>query len=262
MFRRLQTYRLITVLALAAILAGCMGPSPEEKEKVQLMFEDLRNDRIESALARMPDFRDTPDARSKLAGLASLIPSELPQSEKTISWSRDEAPEGKAITITDELTYPDKVLLRRTVIGQPKGKEARIVGFHINVPSPAALEQGRFALPGKSAMHYLFLAAGILIPLVIIVTLVVLFRTKGLRRKWLWAIFIALGLGKFSINWATGAIGMQFISFSILGAGITKLGSSVDPWVISLGIPMGALVFLAFRHFRRPPQPEPPPAVS
>lgn len=260
MFRILFACRLIKAFTLVAILTGCMAPSPEEQDQIRLMFEDLRNDRIDSALARMPDFRDSSNAHGKMVALAKLIPPEMPQSEKTILWTRDEAPEGAAITITDELTYTDRVLLRKVVIGQPKGEEARIVGFHITTLSPAALEQGHFTLSGKSTVHYLFLAAAVLIPLVIIGALVLLFRTKGLRRKWLWAIFVAVGLGKLSINWATGAISMQLVSFSILGAGFTKLGSVVEPWYISLGVPAGALVFLAFRHFRDPPQPEPPPA--
>jgi hypothetical protein len=81
---------------------------------------------------------------------------------------------------------------------------------------------------------------------------VVCARTRLAKRKWLWLVFVALGVVQFQFNWTTGAWGIQPLAFLLLGAGYTQAGP-VAPLVFTLAFPLGALVFLARRKALRVP---------
>jgi hypothetical protein len=98
-----------------------------------------------------------------------------------------------------------------------------------------------FTLKDKSFVHYIFMLFAVLIPIFIFVTLAFAIRTK-LTKKWLWIIGILLGFVKFSLNWTTGQVGFQLISFQILGAGFSKQGL-VAPWTLSFTLPIVAVIF-------------------
>ncbi len=112
-----------------------------------------------------------------------------------------------------------------------------------------------FSLKGKSFKHYLILLLTVLVPAFILATLVKCIRTKGLRHKWLWIIFILFGVYGISFNWYTGNLGWSFISKTsnsgyhieiinliLFGVGITKAGP-LAPWIFEIGFPLGAVLF-------------------
>lgn len=98
-----------------------------------------------------------------------------------------------------------------------------------------------FTLTDKSVVHYIFILFTVLIPIFILVTLFFAIRSK-LTKKWLWIIGILVGFVKFSLNWTTGQVGFQLISFQILGAGFLKQGL-VAPWTLSFTLPIVAVIF-------------------
>lgn len=121
-------------------------------------------------------------------------------------------------------------------------------GDHITAanfqPLPDSLQAlNRFTFQNKSAIHYLFLVACILIPLFIMATIVVCFRSR-VRRRWFWIIFIVFGITRFQLNWTTGQTAIQTTSISLLGGSFFR-ASCYAPIVFSFGIPAGAIIFLA-----------------
>jgi hypothetical protein len=140
-------------------------------------------------------------------------------------------------------TYPGPkwVVASASLSGEPG--EFRIVAFNVE-PLPAPLsELNAFTLKGKSAAHYIFLLLPAADCVISIYAFVRCLRTKRLRRKWLWALFTLVGVVAFSINWTSGAVYVEPLRFSILGAGYMRNGW-LGPWVISFYIPVGALAFL------------------
>lgn len=91
----------------------------------------------------------------------------------------------------------------------------------------------------------------------IIGTLIACGRDRHIpRRKWLWMVFIAFGLWGVTLNWTTGDISPNFIDlnpqtgsfnlsllkFQLLGTEFGKSGVYA-PWLISMGLPGGALLY-------------------
>jgi hypothetical protein len=64
------------------------------------------------------------------------------------------------------------------------------------------------------------------------------------RRKWLWIIFILIGFGKLSLNWTTGQILFNPLSFyvQLFSVAVIKHGPYA-PWIFSISIPLGAIIF-------------------
>ncbi|PZR72411.1 MAG: hypothetical protein DLM52_12960 [Chthoniobacterales bacterium] len=133
-------------------------------------------------------------------------------------------------------------------------------------PLPASLEVlNRFTFKGKAWIYYLFFAACLLVPLFIIAVLVLCIRSR-VRRRWAWIIFILIGFTQFQLNWSTGEWSFRPASFLLLGGSGFRNGL-YGPWIISFGLPAGAIIFMLLRHRLRrkgepPPLPPPLPAHS
>lgn len=126
--------------------------------------------------------------------------------------------------------------LRRTNNGY------EVIGLHVYQENASQKEINAFTLYGKSPTHYLVLAAAIIVPLFILLTLIVCAKTPIPRRKWLWVIFILFGVGWIQINWTTGQSMIKIFAIQLFGA--SAMASSPDaPWIISASIPLGAMLF-------------------
>jgi hypothetical protein len=103
-----------------------------------------------------------------------------------------------------------------------------------------------FTFAGKGALHYLILGAALLTTLFTIASFVACVRTPGIRRKWLWAIFTAVGVTGVTLNWTTGTIGFQPVSIHLFGAAASAT-SPYSPWFVTASFPLGAVLFLVKR---------------
>lgn len=174
----------------------------------------------------------------------------------------------RTVNLTYQLQFPDAWVLAEVVLISA-GEGTRVSGVHFQ-PLPDSLEiLNRFTFNGKGALHYVFFAACILIPLFMLFTAAICMRSR-VRRRWLWIIFILIGLVQFQFNWSTEALNVQPIAVSLLGAGYWRQGLYA-PWILKFAIPIGAIVFWILRsRLRRqgdppslptpprPPSPAPP----
>ena len=78
-----------------------------------------------------------------------------------------------------------------------------------------------------------------------IATAVLVARTP-MPRRWLWAVFALFGVGGFSMNWTTGAVRPDLLSFQLIGS-ILRVGLA-GPWFISVSFPLGAILALRKRQ--------------
>lgn len=67
-----------------------------------------------------------------------------------------------------------------------------------------------------------------------------------MRRRWLWAVFALFGVGSFAMNWTTGAVTSDLLSFQLIGS-IQRVGLA-GPWFISISFPLGAILALRKRQ--------------
>ena len=240
------------VLCVVLLLAGCdqqawldrFAPKEEVEFARQFLTHFASRDftAIEQQLDPSILNRDT---RLKLEQVADQFPAYKPTAMETVGAETHTNQKLVTYKLTFQYQYPAKWLLAHVVLERTDGK-LWVAGVHVT-PLPGPLQEiNRFTFTGKGVLHYIVFALAVAIPLVVVTTLVVCTRTPIPRRKWLWYLFIALGVVQFSLNWTDGAWGVQPLSFMLLGAGFTKAGP-VAPWIFTVAFPLGAVVFL----FRR-----------
>jgi hypothetical protein len=71
-------------------------------------------------------------------------------------------------------------------------------------------------------------------------------------RKWLWVLFILLGLGKLAVNWSTGEWQVMPLAVQVFSASI--FSSPYSPWILAVSFPLGAIVFLFRRRELQVPE--------
>jgi len=91
-------------------------------------------------------------------------------------------------------------------------------------------------------LQYAVLTIAIIDVLLIFVTLAVCIITPISKKKWLWIVFILVGVGSVSVNWTNGKYAIQVLSIYLFGASAAATGPDA-PWIITATIPLGAIVF-------------------
>jgi hypothetical protein len=248
--------RLIALIVLpVALLLGCdqeammekFTPKEEAayaKEVIgKLVAKDFAG--VEAALA--PRLQSA-QLRAQLEEMARLVPAGQAKSVRTVGAHTMTTSSHTTFDLTFEYEYPEVWVVANAVVERRDGKVV-VQGLHFTPNKQSLEEMNRFTFAGKGALHYIVFALAVAIPLLVLYAFVACVRTKPLSRKWLWLLFIAVGLVQFRFNWSTGAWGVQPISFALFGAGFAKQGP-VAPLVFTLAFPLGAVLFLA-KH-RRP----------
>jgi len=238
------------VLSTAVLLFGCdqqgtfdkMVPQEEASAAKQLIAKVAARE-FTAVEAQLAANLRTPEIRAKLEGLSRAVPAGEPSTIQAVGAYTMHSTSGTTYDLTFEYRYPDSWLLANVVLERTEGK-LTVQGLHLT-PRTVSLEaENGFTFQGKGALHYLVFALTVAIPVFIVYVLVVCAKTKIPKRKWLWLLFVAIGLVQFQFNWATGAWGLNPISFSLLGAGFVKAGP-VAPCIFTVAFPLGAILFLA-----------------
>lgn len=253
--RRLSLIPILAILIAFITLSGCDQAAMMDKtaptenvEAAKRYIALLRNHQYDLIEKDLDPSIKPANIEEILAGMAAMIPPQEPIAVKVVgvqtftATTNDET--STTTNITFEYEFSDRWLLAN-VATQKTETGFSIVGFRIN-PMPDSLENtNRFTLSGKEPLHYLVLTLAIIIPIFIIYALVLCVRTKMEKRKWLWILFIIIGIGQFTINWATGQWTLSPFSIQIMGTG--AFAPLFGPWILTVSVPIGAIVFLLRR---------------
>jgi hypothetical protein len=123
-----------------------------------------------------------------------------------------------------------------------------VLGFQItwfnDFESMAAFN--RFTFAGRSWRDWSALLLSILIPIFIIATTAICaFSSVG--RKWLWIVFILIGIVQFRYDWTHALVDVKPLSLLLLGTGYQR-ENIYSPLILQWAIPVGAFIFLICRR--------------
>ena len=240
--------RLLVFLGASLLLASCQvtTPDPATYQAAHSAFDELRRGDFATLNRQLAPNLKMADAPAKLTQLRQIIPMEPIRSRRAVGSRLLLHPGGEdAVDITEEYDFGDRKLLWNTHLHRGSVADPwEVQGFQATNSTVKELAANNFTLRGKTPAQYLFLMATVLSPVLMIMALARVIRTKGLRRKWLWGIAAFLGLFSFQMNWATGQIFATWGTVQLLGAGATRGDSAFAAWVLTMTIPIGALLIL------------------
>ena len=242
------------VVLVALLVVGCDQQRvmekhvPEEESAfAKGVLEDIRLGEFGAVEAVFDPAWVGDDFSSQMANVSGYFPEGEPVgAPDTVGFQWHRLGDHTQYILRYEYEFPDAWVLGTVMLKRdPSGL---VVGGVFVEPREASLaEVHAFSFEGKGLVPVLFLGLVVAVPLFILYALVRVFRAPGLgKRKYLWAPFVLVGFMQVTLNWSTGYIHFNPLSFQLFGAGFLA-GGATGPWVFIVSIPVGAILFL-FKH--------------
>jgi len=248
--------RRFAAIAVVAATVACF-PAPEEveqlvpdapREAARALLVDLEAGDMEAILASLHPDTDPEPAREGLRAITEVISASSSFTATFGTWQWRQVDAVGVHELAYELTLDEGFVLLVAAFREHEGVQ-RLYGLRFDRLPESLVEVHRFGLEGRSAVHYVVLAAAVAVPLLCVTTLVLCWRRRP-RFRWLWMPFIAVTFPVLILNWTTGELSLQLVGFNLLGASFFRT-SVLDPVFVQVGIPIGALAFLILRPERR-----------
>ncbi|MDE1896172.1 MAG: hypothetical protein KGH91_03750 [Rhodospirillales bacterium] len=217
--------------------------SPQDQATARHYLDDLRARNISPVKAAIDPSLLTSSTESNLDNLSLKIPTQEPTSVKIVGAHFYGDANKKVISTTWEYQFGDKWLIADITIQDKAGTET-IVGLHVIPLTQSLEEQNRFSLHNAGIGRYALLIAMALVVAITLIALIRCIRTQNLRRKWFWIIFILFGFTGITLNWTTGRWFFTPIYLQLFSAGAKA--QFFGPWILTLSVPVGAIVFLVY----------------
>jgi len=229
--------------------------SPEDEQAARHYVDLLRQHDFAAIQKETDPALANTDLGATLAMMAEQFPDEEPKSVRILRARLAQNGEVTRNDITFEYLFPSAPVLV-TVALQKRGEVRTLAAFSA-LRVPEALND--FTLKGRTALQYSILMLAVLIPLFTLYALIVCLRTPMPGRtpqhrlwiRWGWVIVIVFSVGRFTIDWMTGVWVLQPFSLLLFGTGAARSLGGYGPWAISVGLPIGAFVFLIWHRRTR-----------
>ncbi|WP_342617096.1 hypothetical protein [Rhodoferax sp. GW822-FHT02A01] len=233
-----------SMLSLADLMGSSFVPK-EESTFAKEFFQKIQSKDFESVKSQIDPALASQVPDEKLIEIAGYFPSGNLLSTELIGSQVNVVNSNWQGNFTFEYHFEHGWVVSNVVLTRVNGK-LLVMGFHVYQTQASQKEINKFSLAGKSPLQYSVFAFVILTPLFILVTLITSIRTPIPKRKWLWILFILGGIGTISVNWTTGDFGFQVVQYQLFGAGAFAAGEYA-PWVLTVGLPIGAIAFWFMR---------------
>src|SRR5262245_8495403 len=260
-----QTRPFLAALITLMLFTGC---SPDAAlntypEFGKSLVAELQARNFEAVEAKLDLALKRTTTRAKLLEMAQVLPATAPTSVRVaqlhvMSTWQLAGSEPRRVWLALQYQFTDTWVLATFVWRENERGFQAIDGFQIT-PLPASLETiNRFTLVDKGLTHHVVLGLAVALPLFTVFGLVLCLTTSmPWRRKTLWALAILFGVTVLRFNWTNGVVvDWQPLSFQLFSAGYAH--PELGPPMISLALPLGAIIFLS-RHgwtrFAGDPQP-------
>lgn len=245
------SFRLLAMACLP-LLAACSKQdaiqlfAPAEDQAIAREYiDDLRRGDLLPIERDLDPSLARGDVHSTLVRMAAQLPQEAPRSVKVVGAQVLRRAGRRDLNLTFEYEFPSRWALINVATRRQGGK-LTIVGLHVNFERTSLEDQFRFGLTGKSPLQYTILALAVGFPLLTLYALIECVRSKLRGRKWPWVIFVLVGFVRVGVNWTTGAWVFQLVAVQLFSA--SAAAQFYGPWIISVSLPLGAILFLLLRR--------------
>ncbi len=248
------------------LLTGCSPATMieqfanDEKEQIARTYiQRLIDGDLDALAAELEPQLRSGNEIAQLREMRSLLPAEPPAVTNLVGYYTHTSFNNHTdYNLTYQFGYASKWILVNAAWREFPSSAPQIIGMRAQPLAASLQEINALSFKNARTQHYVFIGSAMAIPLFIVTTLIVCARTPNLPRKWLWMIFILLGLTSSSLNWTTGEISFSPISLHLLG--VSAFAASIySPWIVSVSLPVGALAFWFKRRSLVSPPPPPPP---
>lgn len=251
---------LLVLAACCALLTACQPDlaafaerhtRPEEREFARHYLSLIERRGVDSAFALVVPELQTPTTREQIEKASSFLAAHPVDAPQLIGVHINTMAGRRTVNLSWEYRSGEQWVLTNVAAQHQEAGSPRVVGFGVHPQERSMSELNRFTFRDRSPVHVIWLVAALLSPLVCIAAAIRIATATGMPKRWAWALASLVGLFTLSLNWTTGAVNVNIVSFTFLGAGITKAGSAA-PWILTFSLPLPAILALQrYRSWRR-----------
>lgn len=247
--------KIVLLLSLIVLLSSCNkdnNSNSMEASEVKFSKEYItlfQNKNYEEIKKSLNTQLLNQQLQSQLENVAKYLPNEQPKSIELIGHHTLISGDLFKADLTFQYEFSSSWLIINLILEKTGNGKYTVNTFNVNPIMDSLANINKFTLNNKTLIHYIMVLFTILIPVFIIVTLIFCIITPMEKNKWLWIIFIFLGLGKISFNWTSGDINFQILSIQFFGSGFIR-ANNFAPWIMFTSVPIGAIIFWIkkFKH--------------
>jgi hypothetical protein len=239
--------RRLAFLALVAALGCSRVPTGDEERFALDLISLVRHGRTDEALARMEPSLRTPATRSSLKEIEHSFPEGEPIRVDTIGGGvlTNMSTGERMANFTFQFQYASAWLLANVVV-RTAGSERSARGFHVRALPDSLRRLNAFTWRRKSFRHFALAALAVVAFATSVAGVVACARSR-IRRKPLWLLVSAFGVGQVMIDWTTGTTASRPFSVQLLSVGIQR-ANEFAPWILSISVPVGAILFFSLQQ--------------
>jgi hypothetical protein len=253
---------LILFLALAA--AACSGDAslqrftpPDVDARSRDYIGQFVRGQVDSAVERLIVPARTPEATAQLRKIADILRNERFDTIRVVGAQTNIVHGVRHTNLTYELHSSFGWFLTNVASVDTagtwfvEGVSARTIAQSLEVAT-------HFSLRGKSFFHYLWLVLTVVCAALSLGSAVFIATRRNMPNRWRWALLSLVGIGAFQLNWASCTINLGLLEVGFAAAGFRR-ASPAAPWILSFGVPIGALIAIArYGRWRAAAQQAPP----
>ena len=179
--RNLQLFPCLFVVL--ALVTGCDHQAmlerftpQEEAASARGLLSQLAAEDYDSVESQLDPSLRTPSIRSTLEEIAALFPSEDPSGISTVGSNTSTFSGVTTYNLTFEHEYSNTWLISNVVL-QKRDGDLTVIGLRVTPLNQSLKTMNQFTFAGKGALHYTVFAFAIAVPVFIVFTLVLCFRT-------------------------------------------------------------------------------------
>lgn len=245
----------MTVATAFACSPASLGAKDDERFALDFL-QLVRRARTDDALASVDPSLRISSTRAALEEVHRSLPAGEPvRVDTTGSFVLTNLRTGeRTANLTFQLEYASTWFLANVVV-RTAGSNRSVERFQVRQLPDSLQRLNAFTLR-KSPRQLVFLVIASLAFASSAAAVVVCARSR-IRRKPLWLLISALGVGQILVDWTTGATTTRPVSVQLFSVGVTR-ANEYAPWILGISLPLGALLFFGLRRKLTVPEPAPP----
>jgi hypothetical protein len=209
---------------------------------------------VDSATARLHPALRGAEADQQLAKIGELLDAQRLDSIHVVGAQTNVVNGVRHVNMTYEMRSPRSWMVANVGTIDSAGGWF-VEGVYVRPIDRPIEEATAFTLRGKPAVHYLWLLCTVLAAGFSFGVAGWIATRRAMPRRWRWVFASLIGLGGFSLNWATGETAVRLVHFQLASAGFMRPGLAA-PWILTFAVPVGAIAaLLRYRRWRAGPGP-------
>ena len=253
----MKRLRLSALCAFLALVSACSSEvalqrftPPEVDARSRDFIGQFVRDQVDSATERLVTPLRTPDAAVELRKIADVLHGARFDTIRVVGAQTNTVNGVRHVNLTYELHSSTSWFLANVASVDTTGTWY-VERVSARTTPQSLTSAAQFTLAGKSFVpYYLWLLLAPACAAISLGTCVFIAMQRAMPKRWRWALLSLIGVGAIRLNWATGEIDLALLQVQLASASFLRAGP-VAPWIISFGIPIGAVFAIAqFRRWR------------